>query len=104
MTNTRDCNICADRNCSDRPSLGKPVIFNCPKFKANQNAETYQYTSDMSGEGMWFHTDCDNWMYSVNSDPMFYHGKLCPKCLAKGRQVTLYMRSTVEANRCINVR
>lgn len=62
------------------------------------NAETYQYTPEEHGKGMYFHTDCGNWMYSVKTDPRAYHGCLCPKCFYNGRHTTLYLRGTPEAN------
>lgn len=36
-------------------------------------------------------------MYSID-DEMPYHGKLCPKCFQKGKQVALYIRGSKEAN------
>ena len=61
--------------------------------------ETYQTTTEKHGNGYFFFTDCGNRMYSVKNDPMAYHGKLCPKCMCEGKQVTLYMRGTEEANK-----
>lgn len=43
MPDTRDCNICADRNCAVRPRLGEPVIFNCPKFKSKHMLNVGDY-------------------------------------------------------------
>lgn len=61
---------------------------------------TYQYAPEAHGDGMFFHTDCcGNWMYSVRTDPMRYHGKLCPKCFWKGKSVTLYLRGTEDGIR-----
>lgn len=60
--------------------------------------ETYQATPEAHGNGTFFFTDCGNRMYSVNNDPMAYHGKLCPKCFWEGKSVTLYIRGSEEAN------
>lgn len=59
--------------------------------------ETYRTTPEKHGNGTYFFTDCGNVIYSVNSK-MAYHGKLCPKCLLNGKQVTLYIRGSKEAN------
>ena len=60
---------------------------------------TYQATNEKHMKGTFFITDCcGNRMYSVRNDYMTYHGKLCPKCFWDGKQVTLYMRGTKEAN------
>lgn len=59
--------------------------------------ETYRITPEVNGNGTYFFTDCENRMYSVK-DKMAYHGKLCPSCLYKGKQVTLYIRGSKEAN------
>jgi hypothetical protein len=40
-------------------------------------------------------------MYSVR-DNIVYHGCLCPGCLYKGIQTTLYIRGSKEANRYWN--
>ena len=59
---------------------------------------TYQYLSEKNGRGTFFYTDCcHNRMYTVNNDPMFYHGKLCPKCFHNHKWITLYLRGTDEA-------
>ena len=61
---------------------------------------TYQYLEEQHGHGTFFYTDCcHNRMYSINNDPMLYHGKLCPKCFWKGKYVTLYLRGTDEGIR-----
>lgn len=65
-------------------------------------AETYATTPEKHGNGFYFFTDCGNRMYSIINDPMIYHGKLCPKCFWKGKDVTLYMRGTPEADKIIN--
>ena len=59
--------------------------------------ETYQTTPEVNGNGTYFFTDCGNRMYSVK-DEMAYHGCLCPACLYRGKQVTLYIRGSKEAN------
>lgn len=60
------------------------------------NAEaTYQYLEEAHGNGMFFYTSCcGNRMYSVENDPMKYHGRLCPRCF-----VTLYLRGTPDGIR-----
>lgn len=42
---------------------------------------------------------CGNWMYSVDNNPMEYHGCLCPKCFLDNKFVTLYLRGTPEGIR-----
>lgn len=59
--------------------------------------ETYRVTPEKDGNGTFFITDCGNKMYSVKGK-MAYHGCLCPGCLYKGKQVTLYIRGSKEAN------
>lgn len=59
--------------------------------------ETYQTTPESNGNGTYFFTDCGNRMYSVR-DEMAYHGCLCPACFYRGKQVTLYIRGSKEAN------
>lgn len=61
---------------------------------------TYQYLEEAHGNGMFFYTDCcKNRMFSITKDPMFYHGKLCPKCLGQGKLTTLYLRGTEDGIR-----
>lgn len=60
--------------------------------------ETYQTTPEKNGKGTFFFTDCGNRMYYIGNDPMKYHGCLCPACFYKGKQVTLYIRGSKEAN------
>lgn len=61
---------------------------------------TYQYCEEKHGRGMFFITDCcGNRMYSVDSDPMEYHGCLCPKCFLENKFITLYLRGTPEGIR-----
>lgn len=58
---------------------------------------TYQVLPEENGNGTFFFTDCGHKMYSVR-DEMAYHGCLCPVCLYRGKQVTLYIRGSKEAN------
>ena len=61
---------------------------------------TYQYLEEAHGNGMFFYTSCcGNRMYSVSSDPMKYHGCLCPGCLYKHKKVVLYLSGTPEGIR-----
>ena len=61
---------------------------------------TYQYLNEAHGEGMFFYTSCcGNRMYSVQNDPMLYHGKLCPRCFWHGKSVVLYLRGTPDGIR-----
>ncbi len=61
---------------------------------------TYQYLEEAHGNGMYFYTDCcGNRMYSVDGNPMKYHGCLCPRCLLHNKSVTLYLRGTKEGIR-----
>ena len=61
---------------------------------------TYQYLEEAHGNGMFFFTSCcGNRMYSVDSDPMKYHGCLCPKCFWENKLVTLYLRGTPDGIR-----
>lgn len=59
---------------------------------------TYQITPEKHGQGTFFFTDCGHKMYSINNNNRQYHGCLCPGCLNKGKQVTLYIRGSKEAN------
>lgn len=61
---------------------------------------TYQYLEEAHGNGMYFYTDCcGNRMYSVESNPMKYHGCLCPRCFGNSKSVTLYLRGTKDGVR-----
>ena len=61
---------------------------------------TYQYLEEAHGNGMFFYTSCcGNRMYSVDNEPMKYHGRLCPKCSWKNKLVTLYLRGTPDGIR-----
>ena len=63
---------------------------------------TYQYCEAVDGNGMFFYTSCcGNRMYSVENNPMKYHGYLCPKCFWKGKSVTLYLRGTPDGIRVV---
>ncbi len=59
--------------------------------------ETYTTIPEENGNGTFFFTDCGNRMFSIR-DEMAYHGCLCPGCLYKGIQRTLYIRGSKEAN------
>ena len=71
-----------------------------------ENSEaTYQYREEKYGRGMFFYTDCcGNRMYSVDNNPMKYHGCLCPKCFLDNKHVTLYLRGTPEGIRVFEER
>ena len=58
---------------------------------------TYQTTPEVNGNGTYFFTDCGHWMFSIR-DRMAYHGCLCHGCLYNGKQTTLYIRGSQEAN------
>lgn len=61
---------------------------------------TYQYLEEAYGNGMYFYTSCcKNRMYSVEPNPMKYHGRLCPKCFWKDKLITLYLRGTQDGIR-----
>lgn len=61
---------------------------------------TYQYLGEAHGNGMFFYTSCcGHRMYSVDSNPLKYHGCLCPKCLQENKLVTLYLRGTPDGIR-----
>ena len=66
-------------------------------------AETYRFTRSEDGNGTFYFTDCGNRLYSVSSDPMAYHGKLCPKCFMQNKYVTLYIRGSEEAKNILGV-
>lgn len=59
---------------------------------------TYQATPEAHGRGTYFFTDCGHKMYSIENNYNKYHGYLCPGCFSKGKQVTLYVRGSKEAN------
>ena len=67
------------------------------------NYETYQTTPSKNGKGTFYLTDCGHWLYAVLG-PEAYHGKLCPACMYKGVQTTLYIRGSEEANRIMDER
>lgn len=69
-----------------------------------KRAETYRIAPSVSGEGIFFITDCGNQMYSAGNDHMRYHGKLCPKCFLENKYVTLYIRGSEEANKIMDER
>lgn len=47
-------------------------------------------TGDDFGEYSYIYTECGNWWYSVNTDPMHRDGCICPKC---GKLLTLLYRN-----------
>ena len=63
------------------------------------NIATYQTTPEKHGNGTYFFTDCGHKMFSINNNNRQYHGCLCPDCLYKGIQTTLYIRGSEEANK-----
>ena len=70
-----------------------------------KNEATYQYVEETHGKGGFFFTDCcNNRMYSVKTNPMAYHGCLCPGCLYKNVWTVLYLKGTEEANRVMEER
>ena len=65
---------------------------------------TYQYLEEAHGNGMFFYTSCcGNRMYSVDANPMKYHGCLCPRCFWNNKLVTLYLRGTPEGIRVFEI-
>lgn len=71
-------------------------------YKKNQREVgiNYQYLEEAHGNGMFFYTSCcGNRMYSVENNPMKYHGCLCPKCFWHNKSVTLYLRGTPDGIR-----
>ena len=61
---------------------------------------TYQYLEGANGNGMFFYTSCcGNRMFSIENNPMRYHGCLCPGCFCEGKIVTLYLRGTPDGIR-----
>ena len=65
------------------------------------NEATYQTRPEVLGRGTYFYTDCcGNRMYHISTNPLTYHGKLCPKCfMYSGKNVTLYLRGTPDGIR-----
>ena len=59
---------------------------------------TYQITPETHGNGVFVFTDCGHKMYAI-TDENAYHGCLCPGCLCKGEETTLYLRGSREANK-----
>ena len=60
------------------------------------NYALYHTTPEIHGKGTFFFTSCGHQMYSVRNE-MAYHGCLCPGCLYKGKQTTLYIAGSEEA-------
>lgn len=70
------------------------------RIMKNKKEATYQYREESHGNGMFFYTSCcGNRMYSAGSNPMKYHGCLCPKCFWNNKTVILYLRGTPEGIR-----
>lgn len=61
---------------------------------------TYRYIQEAHGHGIFVQTDCCNSrMYSVDNDPMRFHGRLCPRCFMASKYITLYLRGTDDGMR-----
>lgn len=45
-----------------------------------ENAYPRQSTTDKEGEYSYLYTECGNWWYSVNTDPVRRNNCICPKC------------------------
>lgn len=67
------------------------------------NYATYQTTPSKNSVGTFYFTDCGHKFYSVKGTEA-YHGKLCPRCLYRGIQTTLYIRGSEEANKIMDER
>lgn len=48
--------------------------------KEYENAYARPGTGDDFGEYSYLYTECNNWWYSVNPDPMRRNNCICPKC------------------------
>lgn len=70
----------------------------------NKEEATYQYLEEAHGNGAFFYTDCCHTrLFSIENNPMKYHGCLCPKCFWKdNKYVTLYARGTEDGIRVFN--
>lgn len=55
----------------------RTVSMNDKKY---ENAYPGQALCDKEGEFSYLYTDCGNIWYSINADPMFRNGCICPKC------------------------
>lgn len=53
----------------DKPYIGK-----------YENAYARPGTGDYFGEYSYLYTECGNWWYSVNTNPIRRDGCICPKC------------------------
>lgn len=62
--------------------------------KQNETEKAYprQSTADKDGEYSYLYTECKNWWYSVNTDPMRRDNCICPKC---GRTVKVVMEGVL---------
>ena len=56
------------------------MIFLNKNYNKTETAEAIQSTTDKIGEYSYLHTECGNWWYSVNTNPMRREGCICPKC------------------------
>lgn len=65
---------------------------------------TYATSSEKNGHGTFYFTDCGHRLFDISRGPEAYHGYLCPGCLCKGIQTTLYMRGSEEAKKILNER
>lgn len=57
-----------------------------------EKAYPRQSTEDKDGEYRYLYTECGNFWYSVNTDPMRRDNCICPKC---GRTVKVVMENTI---------
>lgn len=55
------------------------VIKNMKDMKI-EKAYAWQSKTDQDGEYSFLLTECGNSWYSVNTDPMYRNGCICPKC------------------------
>lgn len=60
----------------------------------NETEKAYprQSVTDQSGEYSFLHTECGNSSYSVNTNPMYRNGCVCPKC---GKVVQVQMVTVI---------
>lgn len=50
------------------------------KYIETEKAYARPAITDQIGEYSYLYTECKNWWYSVNTDPMYRNGCICPKC------------------------
>lgn len=60
------------------------------KWKGTEKAYPRQCTEDKDGEYRYLHTECGNYWYSVNPDPMRRNNCICPKCGKTVKVMTSY--------------